>query len=505
MGIVFRQSVKTFIVTISGAVLGALFMYYSAKYLPNTQAFGFTRNLTYASLVISQFCLFGLNSTLYMFFQRYKDDAPKRRMLLTICFSAPGAITILLTILAYIFKQQLVGLYKDPADAAQVNKYFVWFPVYAFIWCYIVLLESFAYINLKTALSTFTREILLRVLNILLIVLFCFGLLSFSSFVAWSVLVSVVPILFLGVVALRTGKFGFSLDFGVFSKTEYKGIANYAWSHLLASISITLVENLPALLLGIFYKEGLSAIGIYTLAVYISSVSQIPFRAMAQSTTPVLTEAYHAKDMVKVRDLFTRSSINILLVAMVMFNVICLNLNNATAILPSYYSSFAPIAVILVFGRLVDMATGLNGELIAFSEHYKYNFRITLVLPVLLYISCWLFIPRFGLYGAAWGTAGSIIIFNVCKMLFVWWKWKLNPFSKNTLLVLLAGGVSAAAGYFFPHFFNPARHMYVHSAIDVMMRSAVIIIVYVLMILWLQPADDVRTYIASVKKNKRLF
>jgi hypothetical protein len=81
----------------------------------------------------------------------------------------------------------------------------------------------------------------------------------------------------------------------------------------------------------------------------------------------------------------------------------------------------------------------------------------------------------------------------------------MQPFSKNTLLVLLAALPAVAAGYFFPYLFSHTRHIYVHSFMDAALRSLVIIIIYMLMLLWLKPSKDMVEYLASIKKNKRLF
>lgn len=218
---------------------------------------------------------------------------------------------------------------------------------------------------------------------------------------------------------------------------------------------------------------------------------------MSYSTAPILTEAYVARNFEKVRDLFNRSAINILIVVVAVLDLICFNLHNAVAILPPAYSTFAPVVIVLLLGRLIDMGTGMNSELIGISEYYKFNFRISFVLPVLMFIFCWLFIPHYGLYGAAWATTISVAIFNICKMSFLWVKWQLIPFSKNTLLIVLAGGIAALPGYFMPHLYNPI--------LDTIIRSILIAAIYGGMLYLLQPSEDLRVYLASVRENKRLF
>jgi cytochrome c oxidase subunit IV len=87
----------------------------------------------------------------------------------------------------------------------------------------------------------------------------------------------------------------------------------------------------------------------------------------------------------------------------------------------------------------------------------------------------------------------------------VWKKLDMQPFSINTILVLIAGAVTLAAGYYFPNFLKGQGHMYIYTIVDACLRGGIIVAVYLAMLYWLKPSADLREYIASVKKNKRLF
>ena len=89
MGIVFRQSVKTTIVIFSGAILGAVVIYLSTRFIPK-QELGFTRNLTTQALVVGQMLIFGLHATLGICIHRYDDDAARRKTLIGFSLLVPG-------------------------------------------------------------------------------------------------------------------------------------------------------------------------------------------------------------------------------------------------------------------------------------------------------------------------------------------------------------------------------------------------------------------------------
>jgi hypothetical protein len=97
------------------------------------------------------------------------------------------------------------------------------------------------------------------------------------------------------------------------------------------------------------------------------------------------------------------------------------------------------------------------------------------------------------------------MVFNIAKFLFVWKKLGMQPFSRNTLLVLVCALPALGVGYFLPNFFAGGHHMYLFTFADTALRSGLIMLVYVGMLLWLKPSPDLQQYIASIQKNKRLF
>ncbi len=77
------------------------------------------------------------------------------------------------------------------------------------------------------------------------------------------------------------------------------------------------------------------------------------------------------------------------------------------------------------------------------------------------------------MYGAAWSTTATLILFSIfLSFVFIWRKLGIQPFSKKTILIIIAAVPAIAAGYFFQYLFEQARrHIYVHTFMDATMRS----------------------------------
>jgi O-antigen/teichoic acid export membrane protein len=201
--------------------------------------------------------------------------------------------------------------------------------------------------------------------------------------------------------------------------------------------------------------------------------------------------------MFKVENLFKRAGINILIVAVGMWLLIVLNMHNAVLLLNKGYESVTWLVVILSLGKLVDMGTGLNNEMISISKHYKFNFYISLVLVGLIFVFNRLLIPMYGVYGAALGTTLALVCFNIAKFIFLWNKMRLQPFSRGSIWVIVAGVVAGVVGYWLPFLFNPFA--------DVAVRSGVILLLYGVLLIVFKPSEDLNHFLASVRKSKKLF
>jgi len=496
MGIVFRQSIKTTIVIFAGAVLGALVVGGYA-YVLSKPLQGFTRTVLSVAGFLQLFALLGTGSTILTYVHRY-PPGQKRKVLLTLAALVPLVTTGILLIPYLLFRNNLVHLYQ-PAEQGYINTYYLWIPVLVILWSYMSQLELYLSSQHRTAIATFMREVVLKFLNLILIALIGFGYISFSSFIIGTVLVYAVPTLIMLPIAMRTESFGFSMQWRVFGKQDYKELLHFSWYHLLLSVSASAMGVVDMYMLPILSKHGLSSLAVYAIAVFIASVMTAPYRAMASAAFPTLNLAYTNGDTDKVHQLFRRSSVNTLIVSVAMAVIIACNLPNAVAMLRKGqgYETIIPLVLIMMIGRLVDMASGLNTELISISKYYKFNFRISVLLVVLMVGLNLFLIPRFDVYGAAWSTTISLILFNVGKMIFLWKKMGVQPFTGKSLYVLAAGAIAGFVGYIVPALHNPF--------VDAVLRTGLVVVIYAVLLLWWQPSEDLRTYVQSIRKDKRLF
>jgi len=441
---------------------------------------------------------------LIVYIHRFANSIAKKRLLITLCLLVPLVTTGIASIAYFLFRSQIVHHFQ-PEDVPLMQQYFALLPIYTLLFSGMTMLELYLGTQMKVAVSAFMREVIVRVINIILILLFAFHYISFSTLVAGTVLMYAVPVGLFFYLSSSTENFGLSVRFSDFSMAEYKEMIHFSWYHFLLVITITIMSIMDILLLPFYDHKGLSSVAVYGVAVFIISFLQIPYKAMSTSTFAVLTQAFNNKDIVKAKDIFTRSSINMLIATTGITLLIWCNLGNVVGVIKNDYQDVIPVFSILLIGRFIDLSTGVNDTVLTITNYYKFNVYLSAVLVAVLYLLIRFMVPVYGIFGAAWSTTITLILFNIAKYIFVWKKLDMQPYSGKTILILLSGACAFAAGYFFPHLFSEVRHIYIHAFLDTALRSVAIITVYVAMLLWLKPSNDLQEYISSVKKNKRLF
>jgi O-antigen/teichoic acid export membrane protein len=135
-------------------------------------------------------------------------------------------------------------------------------------------------------------------------------------------------------------------------------VAQYIDSIIIASISV----------------KGLSDVGVYTLATFIAATIQVPQRSIISAVVPVLSYSWKTKNYDQLNRIYSRTSINLLLLALFIFFLIWLNVDDMFAVLNINKDYEAGKMVILILG---SMQPGHSLFVISFVYRkvgiYKYN------------------------------------------------------------------------------------------------------------------------------------
>ena len=130
------------------------------------------------------------------------------------------------------------------------------------------------------------------------------------------------------------------------------------------------------------------------------------------------------------------------------------NIDSVLSLLPPEYAVGKYIIFFIGLGNLVEMATGVNGIIIANSKYYKYDAFFMVALIGITIITNLIFIPIYGIIGSAIASAVTITTFNLARYLFLFFKFGMQPYDMQSLKVLLVSIVVFVLTGFIPYFDN---------------------------------------------------
>jgi O-antigen/teichoic acid export membrane protein len=496
MGIVVRQSIKSAIITLGGALLGAVIALLSVRFFPQ-QEYGFRENLIKISIWVSYFSLFGYNYTLLIWGQRYPIGHPSRSTFLAICFSIPIIFSMAVTLLYFCFAPYINTWYK-PEDALMMQQYFYLFPLLTFLSTIITLFEGYLQSINKTAIQAFAREILARIIYIVLIALYIGTYINFKSFIILYVITYCIPLAYLYYFATKYKGFSLHYKSNTFNKKVIKEMFAFSGYHMLTVASTVLILIVDAIIMGPLL--GLEAVAIYTFATLMVSMLRNPTRVIGVAATPTFTQHYNDGAIATLQQLFARAAVNMQIIAVGLVGLVLLNTFNVQTfinIIKPGYEAVSYLMAVLMIGQFVDMFTGLNTELIGVSKHYRFNFWIAIILLIVVILLNFYLIQKIGISGAAWASAISLFLFNACKTWFLWKKMHIHPFSKNSMLVLLWGGIAFLMAWILPQL--------PYFWLDAIMRSGLFSIILWFTLYKSKISSDINTLTDNLIKHKRLY
>jgi O-antigen/teichoic acid export membrane protein len=360
---------------------------------------------------------------------------------------------------------------------------------------YTTVYETYSSLLQRIVFPKLIKEILLRILTILIIALFYLKLISLNQFVFLFVSIYGIAALLIIIYVNSIQRISYKPDFGFLKNPLRKEMILFMLFMIVAGIGANVANRIDVFMLS--QQVSLSATGIFTIAFFIASFIELPSRAIFQITTPFASEALKNSDMALVGSLYKRVAINQLVIAGMVFLLIWINADNIFKIMPNghIYESGKYVILFIGLAKVFDAATGINATILAYSKYYYYYFFFIFFLAAITITNNLIFIPLYGIVGSAIATAISIFLYNAMAVFFVKLKLKVQPFSFKTLLALFIIIFVLLLDYLIPHFAN--------AYLDGIIRSAVFIIFFSLIVYKLGISRDINDLVKAL--NSRYF
>lgn len=500
MGIIKRQGFKSSIVNYAGSFLGLVFFILIFPNIIDKDYLGLISLLQYIMFFVFSLTTLGLGHTLVHFYGLWEKEQPHLIRQFNGFSMMMMSIALLLVTILYIgFSDQITGYYLH--RSALIKPYFfLAIPMFV-AYTFNAYMELYALANFRSAVPAVLREIVNRALLIIAVYLFYFKVFSETQFV-WSLsLTYILPLIILFIYNVKVLGFRMENPF-TYLKTnkELKTHGTYALSICLVGIFATVHNFVDGIILPAYL--GLGALGIYIRPLVLGAMLQIPYRAIGLIATPVLRETILQGDKEKLNALHKTMSLNLFLIGGLLFTLLIINTDGIFAILPPEYQAAKPVLWIIAIGRLLDMAFGLNNEIIINSDRYK---SITLFSGISMLVAVILnvqLIPRFGMNGAAIAAASSLIFYNVLKTIFIYKRFHIHCFSwfywRIAVVIVWVIGLC----YFIPLLTFIPKHMFGNALANIIFKSGIGLILFLVPAYFLKISNDFNDFIRLAISGK---
>lgn len=487
MGVIARQSIKGTIVTYIGVAVGFLTTFFVITRFLTAEEIGLARVLIDAAVLFIGLAQLGTNSSILRFYPYFVGDQELEIrnqhsdehgfFFWTMMLPMVGFLLVaLLFLVCYAPLSRWFGE-KSPLF---VNYYYLVLPL-AFFMLYQTIFETNANVRMRIVVPRAVRELLTRIGLLAVYLLYAFHILTLDGFV-WS-LVGVYAL-----AALCNAVYLFSLG-GISMKPDFAFLKQnpaIVRKYLLytAFLVLSAVVSVLAPTLSSFFitaDMGLSYTGIFAIATYMAMMVSIPYRSLTAIASPQLSMAIKQNDSEQTGTLLAQVGGNLLLIGGLLLALIWVNIDLIFTILPNgeTYAIARRTVLMLGIGQLFVATFQFVVTALNYSRYYPFALLFSLVLTVLSLLLNNLFIPRWGMDGAALATLVSQVAYYLVALITVRLTLRCRLLTRRHLLTILLLVVLFAANEFCLHML-PAMNIWLSSLV----RSLLIVAVAALSYVW---------------------
>jgi O-antigen/teichoic acid export membrane protein len=488
MGIIFRQSLKTSIVSYLGMAIGAFNVIWLYPKFLAPEEIGLMRVVQDIAIVFVGLTHIGTVSVTDWFFPRFRNHAQKHHGFLLLTLSISLVFFLGYCLIVFIFKDFILSFYEK--NSPQVSAYFYYtIPLTGFM-LFQLALEAYTRVHFRIVVSGFLRELCLRVMIGLLILIYGARYINFHQFMLG--LVSAYGFIVIALIAytVKLKILYLHIDLERINKKFLKDLVSFYLYVIIVGFHRMIISRIDILMIPALLST--RSVGIYSIALFIGAMIDLPSRAVNQISTPIISQAWIDNDIAKLQDIYQKSAVNQFILGGLLFLGVWCNTGNIFRLMPrgEIYASGKYVILLIGLARLIEMASGASDVIMLQSRYYRFNTVLVIALAILLFFTNFVLIPVYYIMGAALSTMISIFLYTLAKFIFLWIKFRLQPFTKRSLCIAF----SLVGTLLLINIMPDAQSAF----IDIITHSTLITIIFMSMIVGFRVSEELNLFIAQV-------
>lgn len=486
MGIVEKQSIKGSFFSYVGVVVGFITAGLLQPHIFTKAENGVLELLTSWSLVFATLATLGLNNVTNRLFPWFRNPSNHHHGFYGLLFWVTIAGTII-SLIVYWFLRPWIIADSEAQESFLFIRYMDFIiPLTIFTAIYLVT-DIYYAVLLNAVKGIFLREFLMRLFILVAFLVFVAGWCSFGGTVLLYVVALSAPGLLITISLIRDGEFVIRPDKTHLNREMTRSLVSVASYGLIIAFSNIMILYIDRIMVNSFL--GLEATGLYGRVFIFGSLVSIPNRAVSKISAVVVAQLWKDNNHQEINRLYRDTSLHQLLFALLIFVGIWGNIGNIFHILPDSYEEGKWVIFWIGLSNLFIMTSGISGSVMTTSSHYRMLALFVILFGVLVIVSNLLFIPAFGIVGAALASAVSSFVYALMRYLFLLFRYQMQPYTWRHAATLLVAVAAYVPAILIPDLNNSNRPI-LTLILDIGVRSLAISLVFAAITLIFKVSPD---------------
>lgn len=433
MGIVKKQAYKNTIVSYAGMAIAYVNTILLFPFFTTNEQYGLYNLLIGLSILYSLVASFGVTGIISKYFPFYRTEDRTHNGFIHWVAGISLAGFIIATAAFILLKPVILSAYITTSPL--FVKYYYYLIPFALFTVFFNFLEVTGRIIYQTIYSSFLRDVLIRLITTVLLLVLAQGWIDFDGFIvlyigSWGV----ISILLLISIAM-SGQFSHRINDLKFKAIQKKEIVSYGLYTLVAVSVYVLLQKVDIVMLSAMAGDAVQ--GVYSWYFNIAMVISVPAAALSRTTYQIVADAWKSKNMQNIADVYNKTSIIQMVIGCLLFVGIIINKDNLLTIVHDKQKiAQFNIFIVIGLGFLVDITGGLNTYIITSSHKYRLLTGFIIFSSFFCVGLNYLLIPIYGGMGAAIAYLVTMTGLNFATWLYIRHRFKMQPFTYKHLIVI---------------------------------------------------------------------
>ncbi|REE82211.1 O-antigen/teichoic acid export membrane protein [Lutibacter oceani] len=481
MGIVLKQSFNNTLILFLGFAIGGINVLFLFTNFLHEDYFGLITFLLSTANIIMPLLVFGIHQTIIKYYSSYKTKIEKDGFLIA-TLVLPLVVIIPLAFVG-VFLYEFISNWLS-AENPLIKSYSYLIFIVAIFMGYFEVFYSWTKVQFNSVFGNFIKEIFTRICTSFLLVAVYFNWITNEQFIYAIVIVYGVRTLIMKLYALYIymPKLVFKIP------SNLKELLSFSFYIIIAGSASGILLEIDKFMIP--QIEKIAEVAYYSVGIYIASVVAIPTRAMQQITSPITAKEMNNNNIPEVEKLYKQTSINLLVVGGLLFLLINLNITDLYELINKpQYTKGIWIVLIISIAKLMELALGTGNAILMNSKYYKIFFYMSLAMALtVIILNRWL-ISLVGINGAALATLIVVLTYSSIKIFYIKSKLNIQPFSTNTVKIVLIVSAVFFLFYFWNFEFFPL--------INIAIKGVLITVIYLFIINKLHISKDLNSLVSK--------